>query len=138
MPRGLIDPTLQVVLAFHHGCLRRNDPEDDALVRRHETQWREAARARAIVFKEIEADVERIEQTVGHVVVASLGMPLPPRFPRQRCMPICTSGGAFFRMRLVTAIYLSISASQSSPRALSWACTSRSPNLAKAVSSIWT
>jgi hypothetical protein len=53
-------------------------------------------------------------------------------------MPICIPAGAFFSTRLVTATYLSISALQSSPRALSEACTSGSPNLANAVSSICT
>ena len=43
---------------------------------RHEAQRRERAGARRVVFEEVELDVERVEQPLGHVVIAPFRVPL--------------------------------------------------------------
>src|SRR3954451_20205250 len=75
VPRRLLDPPLEVVLALEFGPLRRHQAEDDALARRHETQRLEAARAGVVVLEEEPVDVQAAEQCLRDEVVAALGDP---------------------------------------------------------------
>src|ERR1041384_1835851 len=59
-------------LVFEEVGLGRDQAEHGGFLLRHEAQRREIARARAIVFEEEEADVERVEQRLGDRLVASL------------------------------------------------------------------
>ena len=111
---------VSVGLALHRRRLGRDEAEHDGLVPRHEPQRRERAGARRIVFEEIERDVERVEQPLGHRRRSCLRRATGRRGCRgtDACRSACPAG-AFLSTRLVTAMYLSISALQSSPRALS-------------------
>src|SRR5262249_37910902 len=74
---SLVDARPQFIFAFHVCRFGRDEAEHNFLARRNEAQWRERAWARRIVFKEIESDVECIEQALGDRVVAALRVPLP-------------------------------------------------------------
>src|SRR6185437_1272538 len=50
--------------------------EYDRFVLRNETQRREIAGARRVIFEEIKRNFERIEQPVGHVLIAAFGVPV--------------------------------------------------------------
>src|SRR6266436_9535792 len=76
LPRRLLDALLQRILAFHLRRLGRDNAEHHGLVGRHEPQRRERAGARRVVFEEVELDVERVEQPLGHVVIAPFRVPL--------------------------------------------------------------
>ena len=83
-------------------------------------QRREITRARRVVFEEIERDVQRIEQPLGDVLVAALGVPLAAAVAAAQMHADPHGIAARARStRLVTAMYLSMSALQSSPRAFS-------------------
>ena len=74
--RRIVDAPLQLGLALQRRRLGRDEAEHDGLVARHETQRRERAGARRIVFEEIELDVERVEQPLAR--------------PRRSCLPRAT------------------------------------------------
>src|SRR5215470_5878042 len=74
--RRLLDALLERILALHLGRLGRDNAEHHDLVPWNEAQRRERTGARRVVFEEIELDVERVEQPLGHVVVASFRVPL--------------------------------------------------------------
>src|SRR6266436_4110875 len=72
----LVDPALQLVLAFERGALASDEAEDHPFVpARHEAQWLEPTRAGVVVFQEEAVDSELAEQGLGDMVVAALGHP---------------------------------------------------------------
>src|SRR5271165_6159065 len=72
----LVDPALQLVLAFERGSLAGDETQDHALVpSRHEPQWLEAAGARIVVFEEEAVDLKLAEQSLGDMVVTAFGHP---------------------------------------------------------------
>src|SRR6266404_1130998 len=74
--RRLVDPALQLVLAFERGAFAGDEAQDHALLpARHKAQWLEAARAGIVVFQEEAVDRELAKQGLGDMVVAALGHP---------------------------------------------------------------
>jgi hypothetical protein len=72
---GLVDAALEVVLALEDRRLRRDEPEDDLLARRHEAERLEAAGALVVVLEEEAIDLEPAEEGLGDEVVAALRRP---------------------------------------------------------------
>src|SRR5712671_727119 len=72
----LVDPALQIVLAFERRPLAGDEAQDHPLLpARHKAQRFEATRAGVVVFQEEAVDRELAEQCLGDVVVATLGHP---------------------------------------------------------------
>src|SRR5262249_15550839 len=74
--RRTLDALHHVGLALHGRHLGRDDAEHDRLMARHQPERGERASTWRIVFKEVELNVERVEQTVRHLVIAAFRMPL--------------------------------------------------------------
>src|SRR6266849_7504403 len=74
---GVGDAAAELVDVLHRGSLGRYQAEHNGLVFRHETQRREIASARTVVFEEEKPDVEPVEQPFGDRIVAALGVPAP-------------------------------------------------------------
>src|SRR6202011_6222261 len=67
--RRLVDPPLELVLAFERRPLAGDEAQDHPFLRaRYEPQWLEAARARIVVFQEEAVDRELAEQGLGDMV----------------------------------------------------------------------
>ena len=68
---GLVDAGTQLVGGLEVGVLRRDQSRARGLVRRHEPQRREAARALVVVLEEVGVDLQLVEQHLGDGVVAA-------------------------------------------------------------------
>ena len=74
--RRLVDPALQIVLAFERRAFAGDEAQHDPLAApRNEAQRLEPARARVVVFQEEAIDRKLAEQSLGDMVVAALGHP---------------------------------------------------------------
>ncbi len=71
----VVEALAQRGLVLELRLLGRDEAEHHRLLLGHEAQWREGTGARAIVFQEIERDLERIEQPVRDRLVAPFRVP---------------------------------------------------------------
>src|SRR5262249_5544237 len=76
VPARLLDPRAQCCFVFQRRGLRRNQPKHDRFMLRNETQRSKRARTWSVVLEKIERNVQRIEQSLGDILIAALGMPM--------------------------------------------------------------